>query len=76
MDEHGFRLAVVVEDHTPVTDAQAEMLAACEPSHVERAILREETIEPSENTLADGWIEAGQILLSAAREAQPAAHPA
>ncbi|MCW3020206.1 MAG: hypothetical protein JWN10_2514 [Solirubrobacterales bacterium] len=75
-DEHGLRLAVVVEDHAPVTDAQPETLAAREPSHVERAILGEETIEAGENALAYGRIKAAQILLGAARKAQAAAHPA
>jgi hypothetical protein len=45
LDEHGFCVAVVVEDHAPVTHAHAETLAAREPSHVERAILSEETID-------------------------------
>jgi hypothetical protein len=53
-DEHGLRLAVVVEDHAPVTDAQAEVLAAREPSNVERAILGEETIEAAQTRLRIG----------------------
>jgi hypothetical protein len=53
-DEHGFPLVVVVEDHAPVADAEAEVLAAREPSYVERAVLGEQTIEADENTLADG----------------------
>jgi hypothetical protein len=78
LDEHGFCVVVVVEDHAPVTDAQAETLAAREPSHVERAILNEETIEAAQDALADRRIKATQILLSAARKTQrPAvAHPA
>lgn len=76
--EHGFSRTVVVEDHPPVADAQTEVLAACQPSHVERAIPGEEAIEAADDASANWRIKAPQILLGAACEAQrsAAAHPA
>lgn len=77
-DQHDLFSVVVVKDHAPVADAQPEVLAACQPSHVERAILDEETIESAKDARPNWWIKATQILLGGARKAQrpSAAHPA
>src|SRR5215207_7818476 len=75
-DRAGGRL--MVEDHAPVADPQAVMLAAGEAANVEGAILGDEAFECDEDASADRWIESPQFLLGAAREAQRAgiAHPA
>ena len=69
-DRAGGRIAV--EDHTPVSDAQAVLLAAGETADVEGAVLGYEAVERREDANANGRIEPSQFLLSAAREAQRA----
>lgn len=77
-DEYGLRGAIVVEDHSPVADPQPEVLATREPPDIERAIIGAETIQRSQDPRADRRVEAPQLLLGGAREAQrsPAAHSA
>jgi hypothetical protein len=61
-DRAGVR--VVVEDHAPVADAQAVLLAACETADVERAILGDEAVERREDASANGRVEPSQFLLA------------
>lgn len=69
-DGYGLCGAVVVEDHAPVAHAQPEVRAAREPPDIERAIIGAETIQRSQDPRTDRRIEASQLLLGGAREAQ------
>src|SRR5579875_3780637 len=71
-DKNGLCGAIVVKDHSPVADAHPEVLAAREPPDVERAIVGAETIQRSQDARTYRWIEAPELLLSGAREAQRA----
>jgi hypothetical protein len=57
-DKYGLCGAIVVEDHSPVADAQPKVLAAREPPDIERAIVGAETIQRSQDARTDRRIEA------------------